>query len=495
MTPEHPTRRAFLKTAGLGVAALALPRPLAAAGAQARRPDVLLIVVDDLNDWVGCLGGHPGVRTPNIDRLARRGVLFTNAHCAAPLCNPSRTSLFTGLRPSTTGVYYNDQPWRRALPDTVTLSQHFMAHGYRALGCGKLYHHLPYAFDAASWQDYFPNQERHPGRCMPLQPMHPNWSPERHVPAGSPFSFGPLGVPDDRMSDWKVADWAARQLRAPPAPGDPPRFVAVGIFRPHLPWFAPRPYFEAYPLDDVTKPLVSEYDLCDVPPIGRRWARRHGDHARLTDHRLWKRAVRAYMACTTFSDACVGRVVDALDASGRGRDTVVVLLGDHGWHLGEKLHWRKFTLWEEATRNPLLVVAPGVARPGGRCARPVSLLDVYPTLTELCGLPARPGLEGESLVPLLRDPDGPRATPALTTYGRGNHSVRSEQWRYIRYCDGTEELYDHAGDAREWHNLAWDPRYDAEKQELARWLPEVSAPQAPGGKRRRCRPGPGRRRG
>jgi arylsulfatase A-like enzyme len=467
-------RRDFLKAAGAGALSVPCVSRLAHAGGEG--PNVLFIAVDDLNDWTGCLGGHPDARTPNIDRLAARGVLFTNAHCAAPLCNPSRAALMTGIRPSTSGVYLNPQPWRGspALKDAVTLPQHFMAHGYRAAGSGKIYHGA-YP-DPASWHEYWPSKRKtRPSEC---------YTKERASLSGlnaAHFDWGPIALPEGgKMSDSLVADWVSGRISKR---RDRPFFLACGIFRPHLPWYVPRKYFDMFPLESVALPVVKEDDLDDIPPVGRRFARPQGDHAKVLRHGQWRRAVQGYLASISFADECVGSVIDALDASPHARDTVVVLWADHGWHLGEKLHWRKFTLWEEATRNPLLFVAPGVAR--GRCSRPVSLLDVYPTLVEFCGLPPREGLEGKSLVPLLRDPGAHWDTPAVTTYKRGNHSVRSERWRYTRYSDGTEELYDHLEDPLEWENLAERPGCEGVKGALARWLPEADAPGVPIERRRR----------
>lgn len=460
MQPE--TRREFLRT--LAGAAIAAARP-------AGRRNVLFIAIDDLNDWVGCLGGHPDVRTPNLDRLAARGLLFTNAHCAAPLCNPSRAALMTGLRPSSTGVYDNNQPFRKAAVarGAVTLPQYFMANGYRVVGGGKIYHgSFP---DPESWQEYFPSQRQ----TQPPDPVPPQ-RPVNGIPNAAHFDWGPLDVPDSEMGDWKVAEWARRELARR---HDRPFFLAVGFFRPHLPWYVPRKYFEMYPEEKVTLPLVKDDDLDDIPPIGRKFALAQGDHQKVIQYGQWRKAVQGYLASISFVDAQVGRVLEALDEGPNAQDTVIVLWSDHGWHLGEKLHWRKFALWEEATHNVLILVAPGVTRAGGRCSRPVSLMDIYPTLVELCELPPRGGLEGVSLMPLVRNPAAPWERPALTTYLRGNHSVRSERWRYIRYSDGTEELYDHLNDELEWHNLAGRPQYHAIKQELARWLPPADAPDSP----------------
>jgi len=451
---------------------------VAALGQAARKdkPNVLFMAIDDLNDWVGCLGGHPDVKTPNLDRLAQRGVLFTNAHCSAPACNPSRASLMTGILPSTSGVYHNPDPWRESpvLEGAVTIPQHFMAHGYRAVGGGKIYHG---AFpDPASWQEYFPDQKKN----KPDDPM-PDGRPLNGIPKTAHFDWGPVDAEDKDMGDWKVADWAIGELKKK---HEDPFFLACGFFRPHLPWYVPQKYFDMYPADKVTLPNVKEDDLDDVPPIGKRMARPEGDHRKVIEHNQWRKAVQAYLASISFTDACVGRVIDGLDSSEHKDNTIVILWSDHGWHLGEKLHWRKFSLWEEATHNVLMMVVPGVTKAGQRCGRPVSMLDIYPTLIELCGLRSRSELQGRSLVPLLKDPAAEWDRPALTTHGKDNHSLRTERWRYIRYSDGTEELYDHSKDEMEWQNLSGDPQYAQVKQRLARWLPKTNVPEVTGRPRR-----------
>jgi arylsulfatase A-like enzyme len=449
------TRREFLASS----LAFAAPRD---------RHNVLFIAVDDLNDWIGCLGGHPDVKTPNFDRLARKGVLFTNAHCAAPLCNPSRAALMTGIRPSTSGVYDNNQPMRNApaAANAVSIPQHFKAHGYRAVGGGKIYHGgFP---DPQSWHEYFPSQQQN----KPPDPV-PAKRPANGIPNTAQFDWAPLQVADREMGDSKVADWAAGELGKKQ---DKPFFLACGIFRPHLPWYVPEKYFDLYPLEKVTLPLIKEDDLDDVPPIGKKMARAEGDHRKVIEYKQWRKAVQAYLASISFADATLGRVLDALEAGPHAKNTTTVLWSDHGWHLGEKLHWRKFALWEEATHNVLMVSSSGLTRPGGRCARPVSLMDVYPTLIDVCGLKPRPELEGVSLMPLLKNPSAKWERPALTTFQRGNHSVRSERWRYTRYHDGAEELYDHSNDELEWNNLAGKPELATVKQELGRWLPKIDAP-------------------
>ena len=442
------------------------------------KPNVLFIAVDDLNDWIGVLGGHPQAATPNIDRLSRRGMLFARAYCAAPACNPSRAALMTGIRPSTSGVYHNADPWRKAMPDAVTLPQHFMQSGYTALGSGKIYHgRFP---DPPSWNTYFPSKTRQ----KPNDPS-PSNRPLNGIARTAHFDWGPLDVEDRAMGDAQVADWVVDQLGREHGK---PFFLACGIFRPHLPWYAPRKYFDQFPIDKIQLPKTRPDDLDDVPPAGVKMARPEGDHARVVKHKQWRRAVQGYLASIAFADDQIGKVLDALDASPHRDNTIVVFWTDHGWHLGEKQHWRKFALWEDATRTPLIIVAPGVTA-GSRCERPVNLLDIYPTLVDLCGLPPRDALEGASLKRLLDDPRSPWTRPSLTTHGRNNHSLRSDRFRYIRYADGSEELYDHDKDPMEWVNLAADSSYNEVKQELAEWLPKKNVAQLRIGRNKQTRGG------
>jgi arylsulfatase A-like enzyme len=430
----------------------------------AEHPNVLFIAVDDLNDWISCLGGHPDCKTPNIDRLAARGVLFERAYCAAPACNPSRAALMTGIRPATSGVYLNSQPWRPAMPDVATLPQHLRKHGYEPVGSGKIFHGR--YEDPPSWDDYL----KKGGDPKPV----PEVLKDPHSRSGG-IVFGVLDVPDKQMNDYKMADYAIEYLGKK---HDKPFFLACGIFKPHMPWQVPRKYYDMYPHDKIRLPKTLTGDLDDLPPAGVKMARPQGDHATMLKTGNWRYAVQAYLASIAFADVQVGRVLEALDKSEYAKNTIVVLWGDHGWHLGEKEHWRKFALWEEATRVPFMIAAPGVTTPGSRSPRTVNLLDLYPTLCDLCGVPQREGLEGNSLVSLLKDPDAAWDRPTLTTHGRLNHAVRSERWRYIRYQNGDEELYDHDADPYEWKNLASDPEYASVKRDLANWLPKKNAPNA-----------------
>ena len=441
---------------------------------EVTRPNVLFVAVDDLNDWIGVLGGHPQARTPNIDRLAKMGVLFTNAHTAAPACNPSRVALMTGIPPHQSGVYHNNQRWRPALPDADTIPQTFQKQGYWAAGSGKIYHgSYP---DPKSWDTYMPSKTK--------QKYSDPAPPKKNINGltKSHFDWGPLSknVDDTKMGDARTADWICKQLENK---HERPFFLACGFYRPHLPWYVPAHHFEAFPRSKVQLPTIKKNDLMDIPKAGITMAKPTGDHQAVVESDQWQAAVQGYLASIAFVDRQVGRVIGALESGPNAKNTVIVFWTDHGWHLGEKQHWRKFTLWEEATRVPIIVVAPpgtpGLVQgtpKGKKCSAPVSLMDLYPSLLELCGLPTKEGISGESLCQLLADPSASRTKPALTTHGRKNHALRDERWRYIRYSDGEEELYDHQSDPQEWHNLAGNSQYDSVKNRLNKWLPKINTP-------------------
>lgn len=472
----NPTR--LLLTLLLG----AVPAAAAPAGASGSRPNVLFVAFDDLSDWIQPLDPTSPIVMPNLARLASRGVLFARAYCAAPECNPSRTALLSGRRPTTSGVYANASDWKAVMPDVRMLPRHFRDHGYASVGAGKIYHHVARHFhDEASFEDYLPfltdrlPAEKFNGLTRARTPDG------RWEPLASTFDWGPTVEGEAAMLDTRSADYAVRFLGRPQ---ERPFFLAVGFFRPHLPYFSPERALARYPAATMPLPPVRADDLADVPAgahaLMERWARMFRGIQQAPDPAAtWREAVATYAAGATFADEQLGRVLDALDASPHRDNTIIVAWSDHGYHLGEKDHWTKFVLWEKANRVPLLIVAPGVATPGGRSERPVSLVDLYPTLTELCSLPPPPGLDGLSLVPLLRDPAAPRARPALMTEMPGNHAVRTDRWRYIRYADGGEELYDHAVDPHEWTNLAGDPRHRDILAEHRRWLPAHEAAAAP----------------
>ena len=439
----------------------------------AEKPNVLFIAIDDLNDWVGPLGGHPQVKTPNMDRLAARGVTFTNAHCQSPLCNPSRTSLLTGQRPSTTGVY-GLSPWFRdvpALADLKTLPQHFRENGYRTLTTGKIFHG-GYGRDKnePDWDAIGPGAS---GAPFPEEKLVD--TPVKH----KLVDWGTFPHKDSEKGDYKVAEWASERLAD--MPEDKPFFLAAGFFLPHVPCYATQEWMDLYPVDSLMLPEIRENDREDTPRSSW-WL-----HWKLPEPRLrflqkedeWKNLVRSYLACITFVDAQLGRILDSLEASGHADDTVIVLWSDHGFHLGEKEITGKNTLWERSTRVPLIFAGPG-ATVGAKCDEAVELLDVFPTLCDLAGLSKPKQLEGHSLIPLLKKPDSPRPWPAITNHNPGNNSVRDKSWRYIRYMDGSEELYNLKNDPNEFDNLAGGVSHAGEISRLRKWIPAVQAPLAPG---------------
>ena len=443
------------------------------------RPNVLFVAVDDLNDWTTVYDPDNPIRTPNLERLADRGMFFSRAYCVSPACNPSRVATMTGLRPTTTGVYGNKSEWRKALPGVVTIPRYFMSHGYHVTGAGKIFHHhFESAFHDEGSFHYFQKLSPHP---MPPRRLNgiTNWVGGRDGAATLPiFDWGPWPPDEKDTPDYKSVEYArgylAREQRKP-------FFLAVGIFRPHSPFFAPGRYFASYPLGEFEVPPVRDDDRDDLPSGGLRMLAEGKPflYRTMVSHGQLPRAIQAYAACATFADAQVGRLLDALDRSPHAGNTIIVLWSDHGFHLGEKQHWEKFALWEKTTRVPLLVVAPGVVKKGGRCEEPVSLLDLYPTLVDLCRLKPRRELEGFNLAPFLRGEKFRRGRPVLTTWGRGNHAVRSSRWRYISYGDGTGELYDHSVDPSEWHNLAVAPGAEHERvmRDLRKWIPTREAPQ------------------
>ena len=432
------------------------------------RPDVLFVAIDDMNDWISLLDPESPIKTPNLERLATRGMLFTRAYCISPACNPSRSALLTGLRPSTSGVYANNSDWRKALPDRRTIMQQFRTAGYSVRGAGKIFHHKSKGFhDEDSFDDF---------QMMAPQNMPPkklNLSPGY----GSRNTDWGVWPPDERSTiDFRTADYCIRALQSPVK--DKPLFLACGIFKPHSPFFAPREYF--MDAGKMRLPQRRTDDWNDLPRGAQKLMEKtkwFWNGMERLDGRLpgsYRRFIEAYAACCNFADAQLGRVLDALDASPRRDRTIVVLWSDHGFHLGEKDHIEKFALWEKSNHIPFIVVAPGVTGKGVRCSRPVDLSVVYPTLLELCGLPAAE-CDGVSAVPLLRNPRSEWKRPALMTYGRGNHAVRSERWRYIRYADGSEELYDHDVDPHEWSNLAGNDEFEGIKESHRSWLPSEEA--------------------
>ena len=431
-------------------------------------PNVLFISVDDLNDWASPWGGHPQVQTPNAERLADSGaVVFQNAHGAAAVCNPSRAALLSGFLPSTTGVYGNRQNMRNAplVQTHATLPEWFARHGYRTVSRGKIFHRFGSgdASDAGQWA--FTDWSRTTGSLRPLRSRltsstkgliggEPIAVEIDGRPWGSEFAWGPSRVDTPDSLDWQTAEWAAGQLSKR---HDRPLFLAVGLSRPHLPFVVPQEFFDRYDAETFEPPTVRDDDLDDiVTPDGKPFLSPTHDYRWVRANDQFAEAAVAYAAACTYADACIGRMIDALESGPNADDTIVVVWGDHGWHLGEKLRYRKATGWHEATRVPLLIRMPD-ATMRQDCHRAVSLLDLYPTLIELCRLADKPTIEGRSLAPLLKRPDDDWPHPAVSVVRRGHVSVHGDRYHYIRHPNGAEELYDLESDPMEFGNLAGSP--------------------------------------
>jgi arylsulfatase A-like enzyme len=469
-----------MKTRLITIFSLVLSISWAVAATAADRPNVLVIAVDDLNDWVGCMNGHPQAMTPNIDRLAERGTLFTNAHCQAPICGPSRASLLSGRYPHETGIY--QQPTKEIARDQQTASQlmphYFSRHGYETFAGGKICHGFRHeqAFD------------HYAGGMGGSGPKPPNKARFHYRPPDTPWTgtqtdWGAFPDVDEEMPDHKVANWAVETLAQK---HDDPFFLAVGFVRPHVPFYAPQKWFDPFPLDSVVLPEVRDDDMDDLPAIGRAinelpnypslaWLRQNDDEQ-------FRRCVQAYLACIHFVDHQIGRVIDALDESPYAENTAIILFSDHGYHLGEKDRVSKHTLWEESTRVPLIIVRPknAASRDDAHAvSRPVGLIDLFPTLIEMTGLPKRKQNSGASLVRLMEDSEAEWRATTITTYARGNHALRSDRYRYIAYPDGSEELYDHQSDPNEWVNLAGDAAHHETLASFRAQLPQQNAPYHP----------------
>ena len=447
-------------------------------------PNVLMIAIDDQNDWIGCLEGHPQAHTPAIDALAARGTLFTNAHCQSPLCNPSRTSLMTGLRPGSTGIY-GLAPWFRTLPEFAklqTLPQYFARHGgYHTAMTGKIYHGRSgrtVKGKIAEWHEVGPGAS---GKPFPPEKLVKTPQPHRLV------DWGMFPHKDEDKGDYQVATWAVDRLKAyAKSSREKPLFLATGFFLPHVPCYATQKWMDLHPVDKLKLPLTQPSDRSDTPRFSwyMHWKLPEPRLKFLQDTKQWENLTRSYLACTSFIDAQVQRLLDTLRETGLEKNTIVVLWSDHGFHIGEKEITGKNTLWDDGTRVPLIFAGPGV-RGGQVCRRPAELLDIYPTLVELLDFPSNETLEGHSLVPQLRDAKAPRKWPAITTHNHDNHGIRSENWRYIRYADGSEELYNMVEDPNEWNNLLApsggekNPAARTRADQLAKWIPAVNRKPAP----------------
>jgi arylsulfatase A-like enzyme len=431
---------------------------------KAPPPNILFIAIDDMNDWVGYMGGHPQAITPNLDALAARGVNFSNAHCPAPGCSPSRNALLYGIEPYNSGLYafYEHKTHGDLLERYTSLPEHLKANGYATYGAGKIHH----AMDPQpqEWTEFH----------------KPEWSRlEIALEQGyraeedKKLTFAPTLSPYEDHPDHKVASYGVRVLQNK---HEKPFFLAVGIVKPHLPFQAPKDFFDLYP-QEVLPPRINPKDADDIPWVGRSLMKR-GDDNRFKKDKAWNTVRRSYLACISWADYNVGRVLKALEESDYAENTIVVLWSDHGYALGEKTHFRKFALWEETTRVPFIIWDTRETKPafGREVKDGVSLINIYRTLAEMTGLEAPEYVDGFSLVPQLKDPSIPLAAPALCTWGRGNYTLRNAGFRYIRYFDGSEELYAHTEDPDEWVNLADNPEYAPVKARMSAFLPKTEAP-------------------
>lgn len=440
---------------------------LAIVGAQAgEMPNVLFIAIDDMNDWTGFLGGHPQAQTPNMDRLAKKGVNFTNAHCSAPGCSPSRNSLLYGVEPFNSGLYaFYDQGGfsEKVLQDYVSLPQFFKNNGYNTYGSGKIHHRREPS--SVEWTEFYEKEKANPLKFDDEEGYQQGKSGK--------MRFSPTLNPLADHTDYKNTSFGVDVLGRE---HDKPFFLAVGIIKPHLPFVCPKQFFDLYP-EEVASPRIKSGDLADVPKVGKTMAK-VGDDRRFKKDQAWNKVRRAYLACISWADYNIGRLIDTLESSQYADNTVIILWSDHGFALGEKNHFKKFALWEETTRTPFIILdlRDKEAPEGRTVSDAVSLINIYRTLADLAGLKAPEYVAGTSLVPQLNNPDAPLAQPATCTWGRGNYTLRDRDWRYTRYYDGGEELYDHRKDSDEWTNLASNPEYKSVKKRLAGFLPEREAP-------------------
>jgi arylsulfatase A-like enzyme len=434
---------------------------------QADAPDVLFIALDDCNDWVGFLGNHPGTVTPNLDALAAESLSFEHAYCTAPMCVPARTSVMFGRAPYESGVYDHAEPsderYAALARSSSALVDDFWAAGYDVVSGGKIFGDS----QRGRWTQF---------HRTPIDVQNPAWtSPYTGRPIGvrsrDLLDFGPSGIAPAAEPDGTTTTWVRRQLTAPRAR---PLFLGYGLIGTHVAWRVPQKYFDMHPIENVVTPDYRPDDLDDLGPEGRGLIDNRTLDS-LRDAGIWAEAVQAYQAAMSFADDRVGIVLDALARSPRADDTIVVVWSDHGFHLGEKLHWHKFTLWERATRIPMLFRVPGTFDSGAIFDRPVSAMDIGPTLADFAGVELRTPQSGSTLVPAIAQPALADDRPPISTWEPGNHAVRRGPWRLIRYRTGETELYDHTVDADEFTNLASDPRYAATVAELAAFLPDPAS--------------------
>ena len=435
---------------------------------SAEKPNVLFIAVDDLNDFPAYTGRYPEAVTPHMNRLAKSGTIFENAYCQFPTCGPSRSSLMSGMLPTTIGGYHKlkDEALqqRAAELQTKLLHEYFADQGYETLAVGKICHnHVPEgSVDASGGRGSF---DAGIGR------LRKNWANR-----GTGTDWTVVDKPDAEFPDHQAADWAIKKLQGE---HDRPFMLMVGFLSPHVPWYVPQKWFDLYDPTKLTLPPYQADDLEDVPALAKElnirpemprteWA---------IENDQWRQILHAYLASVSFTDHQLGRVLDALDASPYKDNTIIVLWSDHGYHMGEKNTFQKHSPWERSGHVPLIFAGAGIGE-GKHCQRVVNLLDIYPTLLELCGLPPNQRNEGRSLAPLIDSPELPWPYPGITSWRKGTGALQTERFRYIRYKDGSEELYDHVDDPNEWTNIAAKPEMKEVIASFSKQLDKLNLPDS-----------------
>jgi arylsulfatase A-like enzyme len=440
------------------------------------KPNILFIAIDDMNDWLGILNGHPQAYTPNIDKLANSGVLFTNAHTSSPACSPSRNAILYGIEPFNSGLYpfyIREKMNPEYSKKYKSLLQLFKADGYNTYGAGKI-HHGSMTNGSIKNFDHKEFTESINTKLNALPQIVVDSTDGVGTKVYGKMCGRPSISPLEHHVDYNISLFGKEILERE---HDKPFFLALGLIKPHLPFIAPKKYFDMFPLDKIQMNPIKDNDLNDIPWAGRSNAILEDDF-NYRQAGTWKAWTRSYLACIAYTDDNVGRIIKALNNSKYKDNTIVVLWSDNGYHFGEKRSFRKFSLWDEATRVPFIILDPRSKSNGKKCDAPVALIDMYPTLLEYAGIkrPTTYDTDGLSLRKLLKNPNANRKTPALTTWGRGNYSLRGERWRYTRYFDGTEELYDHNNDPHEWTNLASVPKYKKVIKGFKKYLPKKETP-------------------
>ncbi len=473
--------------ATVGGLALPLIGPAAAKQTGQDKKNVLFICIDDLNDWIGALAEQPAAHTPNIDKLAASGTLFRHAYCPAPACRPSRESTLRGILPYKSGVYGNPDTVPDWLKSQPSIPQLFRGNGYRTMGGGKVFHgsfHYrglqmlgqqsapwfdDYDHDATdTWDDYHEFEVE----CLPE-------NPPLSVAGEGPFDWGALDA-GRLMPDQVLAEWATSNLKAS---HERPFFMAVGFYKPHLPWHLPQTYFDLIEENLVKLPVNPDDAAIRLAEASATIGSNRAAHREIVDRGEWRAAIVGYLAAVAFVDEQVGKVLEALADGPNADDTHVVLWSDNGWHLGEKLRWKKFTLWEEATRVPLIIKPAGTAQ-GKICDHPVSVLDTFKTLTAMCDIPTSSDIDGHDLRPLLDDPGQAWPHAAISVWGPQAASLRQKSFRYTQYHNGYIELFDHRTDPGEWQNLAGSGAYETIEQQFSTMFPKNFAAATRGSRTR-----------